>query len=187
MTKTKVHLDWSYSRPARGENDPLFDKSAKTQDASSNIPLELVRELSSHQLAEPWARYINPETIKQHSVFHWVSRCVYMATEDAKKAEKQGIVFVGDSWHAMPIFGGEGGNHALLDSVELARAIVKNSCLQQAVASYYDGACKRVQEAVKRSRTRFYVLHRPMVEWQDIAEKRRVKLAHAARANQMAS
>ncbi|KHN97628.1 FAD binding domain-containing protein [Metarhizium album ARSEF 1941] len=187
MTKSKVYLDWSYSRPARGPKDVLFDKDAKSHDMSTDIPQSLVEELSSLKLAEPWARYVNPETMKQHSVFHWVSRCVYMSTEDARKGAKQGIVFAGDSWHAMPIFGGEGGNHALLDSVELASAIVNNPCLEQAVSAYYDGACKRVQEAVKRSRTRFYVLHRPMAEWQDIAEKRRKKTAQAAKAADVAA
>ncbi|EFY95628.1 FAD-dependent oxidoreductase [Metarhizium robertsii] len=182
MTKNKVHLDWSYSRPARGHNDILFDKDIKAQDAPSDIPEALVAELSSVKLAEPWARYVNPTTIKGHSVFHWVSRCVYMSTEDAIKGGSQGVVFVGDSWHAMPIFGGEGGNHALLDSVELASAIVNDPCLEQAVSAYYNRACKRVQEAVKRSKTRFYVLHRPMAEWQDIAEKRRLKIAQANKA-----
>lgn len=182
MTKNKVHLDWSYSRPARGHNDILFDKDIKAQDTPSDIPEALVAELSSVKLAEPWARYVNPTTIKGHSVFHWVSRCVYMSTEDALKGGSQGVVFVGDSWHAMPIFGGEGGNHALLDSVELASAIVNDPCLEHAVSAYYNGACKRVQEAVKRSKTRFYVLHRPMAEWQDIAEKRRLKIAQANKA-----
>ncbi|KAK2596150.1 hypothetical protein QQS21_006427 [Conoideocrella luteorostrata] len=182
MTKTKVHLDWSYSRPARGDCDALFDKHAKTQDASSEIPQTLIDELSSHKLTEPWSRYINPEAIRRHSVFHWVSRCVFMSTENAKQAEKHGVVFVGDSWHAMPIFGGEGGNHALLDGVEVASAILNNTSLEQATSSYYDKACCRVQGAVKRSKTRFYVLHRPMVEWQDIAEKRRLKMEQLSEA-----
>ena len=65
----------------------------------------------------------------------------------------------------MPIFGGEGGNHALLDSVELAASIASNSNLEEVVATYYDGAARRCQDAVRRSRARFYVLHRLMVEW----------------------
>nr|D7PHZ9.1 RecName: Full=FAD-dependent monooxygenase vrtH; AltName: Full=Viridicatumtoxin synthesis protein H; Flags: Precursor [Penicillium aethiopicum]ADI24934.1 VrtH [Penicillium aethiopicum] len=176
ITKTQVHLDWSYSRPARGENDPLF--STKTpEDQTRDLPQALLEELASRQLAEPWAKYINPETIQQHSVFRWISRCVYMPTADALHAAQAGVVFIGDAWHAMPIFGGEGGNHALVDSVELAAAMVKEANVERAVAVYYEGAARRCQEAVRRSRSRFYVLHRPMAEWRDIAEKRRAKAA----------
>lgn len=177
ITKTQVHLDWSYSRPTRRDNDPLFCLTSQKEDQTRQLPQALLDELASHQLAEPWSRYINPETIKQHSVFRWISRCVNMTTDDAQKAAQQGVVFVGDAWHAMPIFGGEGGNHALVDSVELAAAIAASSDLGKAIAAYYDGAGRRCQEAVRRSRSRFYVLHRPMVEWRDIAEKRRLKAA----------
>ncbi|KAJ5714343.1 FAD-dependent monooxygenase nscC [Penicillium malachiteum] len=44
--------------------------------------------------------------------------------------------------------------------------------LNKAVSNYYDGAWKRCQEAVRRSRGRFYVLHRPIAEWQEIAQRR---------------
>ncbi|KAF3481324.1 uncharacterized protein GIQ15_04083 [Arthroderma uncinatum] len=184
ITKTQVHLDWSYSRPARGNNDPLFSQTGRTQAQTSQLPQALLDELASRKLAEPWSRFINPETIKQHSVFHWISRCVYMTSEDARRGAQQGVVFVGDSWHAMPIFGGEGGNHALVDSVEFTAAVTSNSDLEKAVAAYYDGSIRRCQDAVRRSRSRFYVLHRPMAEWQDIAEKRRLK---ATQPNQIST
>jgi monooxygenase len=177
MTETEVHLDWSYSRPARRENDPLFCPTAGAEAGPGQLPQALLDELAAHKLAEPWARYMNPETIQKHTVFHWVSRCVNMSTDEARLAAGQGVVFVGDSWHAMPIFGGEGGNHALVDSVELAAAITNNSTdLSAAVAAYYDGAGKRCQDAVRRSKSRFYVLHRPMSEWRDFAAKRRLKM-----------
>jgi monooxygenase len=44
--------------------------------------------------------------------------------------------------------------------------------LEKAIEVYYDGAWRRCQDAVKRSRQRFYTLHRPMSEWREIAEKR---------------
>lgn len=45
--------------------------------------------------------------------------------DDMDSAALSGIVFVGDAWHAMPIFGGEGGCHALVDAVELAAVLAK--------------------------------------------------------------
>lgn len=176
ITKIQVHLDWSYSRPARGENDPLFNAKAPENQAR-DLPLALLEELASLQLAEPWAQYINPETIQQHSVFHWISWCVYMPPDDALRAVQADVVFIGDAWHAMPIFIGEGGNHALVDSVELAAAMVKEANVERAVALYYERAVRRCQEAVRRSRLRFYVLHRPIAEWRDIARKRLAKEA----------
>ena len=49
------------------------------------------------------------------------------------------------------IFGGEGGNHALVDGVELAEMIAKYSDVSEAVSQYYGLAFKRCSEAVRRS------------------------------------
>ncbi|EEQ30781.1 hypothetical protein McanMca71_000540 [Microsporum canis] len=178
MTKTQVHLDWSYSRTVTGDDDLLYRPNLPSEEAKQ-IPPALVKELAALALAEPWKRFLNPESLKSHRVFHWTTRCVYMTQDDARRAGEQGVVFVGDSWHAMPIFGGEGGNHALLDGVELADAVVKvvaspgKDHLSKAVASYYAGAWKRSQEAVRRSTQRFFLLHRPAAEWKEIAEKKK--------------
>ena len=97
-----------------------------------------------------------------------------MSRDDIAQGTEKGVVFIGDSWHAMPIFGGEGGNHAILDSIELANVLAdEEKNLKQAVAAYYNGAWRRCQEAVKRSRQRFYLLHRPIAEWREMAGKMR--------------
>ncbi|KAJ5738178.1 FAD-dependent monooxygenase, partial [Penicillium malachiteum] len=156
ITKTHVHLDWSYSRPASGENDPLLRANASIEEAKE-ISRALLDELAMRKLADPWGQFLNPEAIQTHSVFHWISRELSLS----------------EIWHAMPIFGGEGGNHALVDGVELAAVLGENlGDLNKAVSNYYDGAWKRCQEAVRRSRGRFYVLHRPIAEWQEIAQRR---------------
>ncbi|EPS31129.1 hypothetical protein PDE_06084 [Penicillium oxalicum 114-2] len=61
------------------------------------------------------------------------------------------------------------------NSTELAEAMAKQTSVDRAVEAYYEVAARRCQEAVRRSRSRFYVLHRPISEWRDIAEKRRIK------------
>ncbi|KAI4861656.1 FAD-dependent monooxygenase [Hypoxylon rubiginosum] len=172
LTPTLAHLDWSYSRPARGDDDPLYRPNSTGEEAKQ-IPQALLDELATCSLAEPWAQILSAEAIRQHSVFHWTSRYVSMARSDADAAAERGVVFVGDSWHAMPIFGGEGGNHALVDGVELAAALRDGlSHLDKAVAAYYDGAWRRCHDAVRRSKGRFYVLHRPIAEWRELAEKK---------------
>lgn len=173
INATHVHLDWSYSRPSTGDDDPLYRPNITVAEAKQ-LPPALVEEIASRQLAGPWALFLNAEALRTHRVFNWVSRCVFVSGEDVEACARSGVIFVGDSWHAMPIFGGEGGNHALVDGVELAEALKSGKCdLGQAVTVYYDRAWKRCQEAVRRSRQRFYQLHRPMREWQDIAEKKR--------------
>lgn len=180
ITKKHANLDWSYSRPISGDEDPLFRPNITAEEAKQ-IPQELLDEIASRGLAQPWSLYLSPKAIKEQRVFNWLSRCVSVSKEDTETGMSNGVVFVGDSWHAMPIFGGEGGNHALLDAVELSRAIVDRwSCsddtiLGDAVRAYYETAFSRCYEAVRRSKQRFFQLHRPMAEWKELAERQAQK------------
>lgn len=180
INRTRADLDWSYSRAARsasgrrGEEskDPLYRPNA-TDEVARQIPQALLDEVTCLGLAEPWSKVLTESAIRQHSVFQWTSRCVSMRKEEVAQAATEGVVFVGDSWHAMPIFGGEGGCHALVDAVELAGALVRHQDdLDQAIQTYYEEAWKWSHDAVKRSKGRFYVLHRPISEWREIAEKK---------------
>ncbi|KAL3457360.1 FAD-dependent monooxygenase [Aspergillus heterothallicus] len=174
ITNTEVHMDWSYSRPSTGAGDPLYNPDISAEEAKI-IPPALLEEITTRNLAEPWSVFLNEEAMKTHKVFNWVSRCVYVTREDVDGCAERGVVFIGDSWHAMPIFGGEGGNHAIVDGVELAKAlkgIQIRADVKGPIKAYYDGSWRRCQDAVKRSRQRFYTLHRPMNEWREIAEKR---------------
>ncbi|KAL2800341.1 hypothetical protein BJX66DRAFT_332481 [Aspergillus keveii] len=175
ITNTEVQMDWSYSRPNTGADDPLYKPDISAEEAKI-IPPALLEEIATRELAEPWSVFLNGEAMKSHRVFNWVSRCVFVTRDDVDGCAKKGVVFLGDSWHAMPIFGGEGGNHAIVDGVELAKALEnikkEKGELEKAIEVYYEGAWRRCQDAVKRSRQRFYTLHRPMSEWREIAEKR---------------
>ncbi|KAL2834293.1 FAD-dependent monooxygenase [Aspergillus cavernicola] len=179
ITPTHVHLDWSYSRPSTGSSDPLFNPKITSEEAKV-LPSALLEEIASRELAEPWSHFLNETAMKSHRVFNWLSRCVFVERGDVDLCMEKGVVFVGDSWHAMPIFGGEGGNHALVDGVELAGALLEeieggggwaDEGLARAIGVYYDGAWRRCQDAVRRSRQRFYQLHRPMSEWVEIKQK----------------
>ncbi|KAL4914721.1 hypothetical protein BDW62DRAFT_137411 [Aspergillus aurantiobrunneus] len=178
ITSTTVHMDWTYSRLSMGDDDPLYNPNITSEEAKV-IPPALIEEINGRNLGEPWSLFLNGEAMRGHRVFNWLTRCVAMERGDVDSCAARGIVFVGDSWHAMPIFGGEGGNHALVDGVELARVLegaVKGGGgqdVRRAVGAYYDGAWRRCLDAVKRSKQRFYQLHRPISEWMEIAEKQK--------------
>ncbi|KAL4880800.1 hypothetical protein BJY04DRAFT_218953 [Aspergillus karnatakaensis] len=175
-----VHMSWSYSRPSLGSDDALYNSNiALTVEESltSTIPAALLKEIEERDLADPWNVFINPTAMQHHQVFNWLIRCVSVDRDLMDTAVGKNVVFVGDSWHAMPIFGGEGGNHALVDGVELAGLLSKcgwkGGEVKKVLAEYYDGAFRRGQDAVRRSKQRFFQLHRPIGEWVEIAEKSR--------------
>lgn len=171
INRSRADLDWSYSRAARSQ-DPLYRPNA-TEEEARQVPQAFLDEVASLGLAEPWSKVLTESAIRQHSVFQWTSRCVSVTKEEVAHASAEGVVFVGDSWHAMPIFGGEGGCHALVDAVELADALVRHrDDFDQAMQVYYEAAWKRSHDAVKRSKARFFVLHRPISQWREMAEKR---------------
>ncbi|KAL4871944.1 hypothetical protein BDV12DRAFT_205742 [Aspergillus spectabilis] len=174
-----VHMSWSYSRPSTGASDPLYNPNISLtveQSLTSTIPPALLTEIQSRDLASPWCYFLNPSAMQTHQVFNWLIRCVSVSRDDMDSCLSKNVVFVGDSWHAMPIFGGEGGNHALVDGVEVAGWL--RACdwgdkggVQRVLREYYNGAFRRGQDAVRRSKQRFFQLHRPMAEWLEIAEK----------------
>lgn len=181
ITNTTVHMDWTYSRPSIPDNDPLYNPDITSEEAKV-IPEALVEEINERKLGEPWSLFLNGEAMRGHRVYNWLTRCVTMEKRDVDSVAKKGVVFVGDSWHAMPIFGGEGGNHAIVDGVELARGLEGvmgkkggrgGDDVRGAIGAYYNKAWRRSQDAVKRSKQRFYQLHRPISEWEEIAEKQK--------------
>ncbi|KAL6238715.1 hypothetical protein BDW75DRAFT_6009 [Aspergillus navahoensis] len=180
ITSTTVHMDWTYSRPSIGDNDPLYNPNITSEEAKV-IPEALIEEINAKKLGEPWSLFLNGEAMRGHRVFNWLTRCVAMERSDVDSCTGKGVVFVGDSWHAMPIFGGEGGNHAIFDGIELARVLEgvwgrTREDMQAAIGKYYDKSWRRCNDAVRRSKQRFYQLHRPISEWIEIAQKQKMRV-----------
>ncbi|KIN09012.1 hypothetical protein OIDMADRAFT_108402 [Oidiodendron maius Zn] len=74
------------------------------------------------------------------------SRTLYMMHVGTRWLPKSGITLMGDAAHVMSVFAGEGVNVAMVDALELSRAIVANpSNIDKAVAEYERGLFPRAE------------------------------------------
>lgn len=176
-TPDGVQLDWSYSRARQDGHDPLWmpDRAEVIK-----VPQHLLKEIRSRDLVPPFSTLVNADDIKKASVHNWRIRSVTMTRAELDGAAGRGVVFIGDAAHAMPIFGGEGGNHAVLDGVELFRKIrdeweargkaLGPAGVSAATRAFYDGAAQRGREAVQRCTRRFSSFHQSIGAWEKVAE-----------------
>ncbi|KAK6854056.1 hypothetical protein PG995_010868 [Apiospora arundinis] len=174
--KDEVHLDWSYSRARQGDGDPLWmpDRAEVIK-----VPQHLLKELRSRDLAPPFSTLVNADAVKRDRVYNWRARTVTVPPADLDTAARRGVVLVGDAAHAMPIFGGEGGNHALLDGVELFRhvcdawdaqnGVLGASDVDALIQAFNKDAGPRGREAVQRCTRNFSRFHQPIDGWKKVA------------------
>lgn len=174
--KDDVYLDWSYSRAKQGEGDgdPLWmpDRAEVIK-----VPQHLLKELRSREMAPPFHTLVNADAVKRDKAYNWRARTVTVPPADLDAAARRGVVLVGDAAHAMPIFGGEGGNHALLDGVELFRHIchahggaLGAPAVEALIQAYNKQAGPRGREAVQRCTRNFSRFHQPIDGWKKVAE-----------------
>lgn len=181
-----VDLDWTYSRARNGDSDALWMPDRGEIIA---VPQHLLKEIRSKDLVPPFSTLVSADAIKKDKVYNWRMWAMQVKRQELERAAETGVVFVGDAVHPMPIFGGEGGNHAILDGVELVETIVarkKEMLAAEDVATsireFYDGAHQRGQDAVRRCAQRFSQFHQPMSKWKKVAEMAAKKDAGAENA-----
>ena len=121
-TATHVDLSYTYSRPAR-PYDPLHRPNRPITSAT-DIPEEFYTELQELQALEPaFTELFDAGNVRNDRVLHWLMRSTLGTESTIKELADRGVLLLGDAVHAMPILGGEGGNHAMKDGVDLAEWI----------------------------------------------------------------
>lgn len=174
LTPTVVDLNWSFTRPVKNDNDALYDPAGGLGD-ERKVPQELLQELDNSGITEPYSTMISSESIEAHGLFHWIMRSLRVPREDLNQLAEERVVFVGDAVHGMPIFAGEGGNHALVDAVELGQSLSTafpgsdGDNIVACLRNFYDRAFPRWQKGVEDSEQRLHSLHRPIEVWRGIA------------------
>jgi monooxygenase len=172
ITFEAVDVFWAFIRPANGDKDPLFVINQDPKGAL-RLPQRMIEEVSQiGQLAEPYAQLLDPKKMRSDEMFNWCMRAVSISSSDLDTLMKRNITLIGDSAHAMPFFAGEGGNHALLDGVELGRELRKaKNRPAEAVAVFYEDAIPRWEEAVDGSIKGLSRLALPLNVWRKMGEE----------------
>ncbi|KAM0232669.1 hypothetical protein ACHAP5_010676 [Fusarium lateritium] len=99
-------------------------------------------------------------------VRHTVPKTVFSMNAHDKKPFShedlvmRGVVFIGDSNHAVSPFAGFGANLALSDAWDLAEQFCKCSSMEYAVAAYDGLSVPRARNVLERSRKRLQIGHR---------------------------
>ena len=88
------------------------------------------------------------------------------AKGEGQRKSQAPVVLIGDAAHGMPIFLGDGANHAIVDAVELGRLVdearKRGDSFETAVRSFYKGAHQRWVDGIDTSEGRLRDFHGPM-------------------------
>ena len=148
---TYVDVGYTYSRPAR-QNDPLH-KPDRPNSGATDIPLEFYSEVQEMKgLEQAYREIFDVSKVKQDRVLRWLMRSTLGTEKKIDDLTDRGVLLVGDAVHAMPILGGEGGNNAMKDGVELAEHIAVHGpqSIKTFSAAMYDGWKKGVEDSERR-------------------------------------
>ncbi|KAM0804720.1 hypothetical protein BDR22DRAFT_885394 [Usnea florida] len=157
-TATSVDLSYTYSRPAR-QNDPLH-RPDRAVPGASDIPEEFYAELQElKDLGQAYGEMFDADKVRQDRVLHWLMRSTLGAEQEIRKLADRGVLLVGDAIHAMPILGGEGGNNAMKDGVDLAEHIAAHGPL--GIKSFSSPRYDEWKKGVEESERRLADMHSP--------------------------
>ncbi|MCJ1455457.1 hypothetical protein MMC28_005812 [Mycoblastus sanguinarius] len=155
-SSTNVDVSYKYSRPARHE-DPLH-KPDRPIPGATDIPEEFYTKLQELEgLGRAFAEVFAASKVRQDRVLHRLMRSVLGSPEDIHGLADRGVRLVDDAVHAMPILGGEGGNTAMKDGVNLAEHIAVHG--PQGIKSFSSVRYDMWKNGVEQSERRLSEMH----------------------------
>lgn len=153
-----VDIGYTYSRPAR-QNDPLH-RPDRTIPGATDIPEAFYVELGDLKgLGQAFAEIFNAGRVRKDKVLHWLMRNTLGSKQDIQDLADRGALLIGDAVHAMPILGGEGGNTAMKDGVDLAECIAIHG--SQGIMNYSAERYEMWKYRVEQSEYRLAEMHGP--------------------------
>ena len=165
-TDSNVLLSWTFTwQPEAGDHDI---SSRKSINDACKIPENFFDRLCElGPLAEPFRSILTPDAARRSAKYNWLIRSVQIPCSELQDSVDSGIVLIGDAAHAMPIVAGEGGNHALLDGMQLGEilALSNTKAVEEKVRTFYDSQFRRWEDGHVSSQHHFSDLHKPMSQW----------------------
>lgn len=158
-TATYVDVDYTYSRPAR-QNDPLH-RPDRPIPGATDIPEEFYAELQElKDLGQAYKEMFDVTKVRQDRILHFLMRSTLGTEQEIKDLTDQGVLLVGDAVHAMPLLGGEGGNNAIKDGVDLAEHIAAHG--PQGIKTFSSVRYDSWRKGVEGSERRLAEMHTPV-------------------------
>ncbi len=157
-TATSVGVDYTYSRPAR-QNDRLH-KPDRSIPGATDIPEEFYAELQEiKDLGPAYKQMFDVTKVRQDRILHFLMRSTLGTEQEIKNLTDRGVLLVGDAVHAMPLLGGEGGNNAMKDGVDLAEHIAAHG--PQGIKTFSSARYDMWRRGVEESEQRLAEMHSP--------------------------
>lgn len=157
-TATDVGIDYTYSCPAR-QDDPLH-KPNRPIPGARDIPEEFYTELDElEDLGQAYKEIFDGTKVRHDRILHFLMRSTLGTEQEIKDLTDRGVLLVGDAVHAMPLLGGEGGNNAMKDGIDLAEHIAAHG--PQSIKTFSGTRYDRRRKGVEDSEQRLVEMHSP--------------------------
>ena len=167
---TNVVISWTYSR----DGDSPVDSNLQLSQPHPGIAKTITADLAQlPKLSAPFDQLNSKKELEKDVLYNWMMRSVRIPLESLSAMTARKVVLIGDAAHAIPIYKGTGGNHALLDSIELGDLLCATtrrigfglkteSTDTQFALTFYENAHKRWQDAIATTESKLQTMHLPI-------------------------
>ncbi|KAK4958332.1 hypothetical protein LTR10_004758 [Elasticomyces elasticus] len=157
MDKQSAHWSLSYiaDAPRKELRQPVsLDRSIQLLDEA---------RIRGARLHEPFSTLVNMSDPTTVMVINAMDKQPF--AHNASNGVPRGVVFIGDSNHAVSPFAGHGANLALKDGYDLAECLCIASTVEEAVQEYDDRSMSRASLSVEKSHRCITMAHTSGFTW----------------------